>query len=70
MDNEAKYQIGEKVNFPLVDKWPADRHYIVVGCERKSGKFVYHLAVYDFDKLAFQTRSHVPEEILRSCTAS
>ena len=70
MDNEAKYQIGEKVNFPMVDKWPADRHFIVVGCERKNGEFLYHLAVYDFLRLSFQTRSHVPEKLLIPCTSS
>jgi len=65
MDNESKYRIGERVNFPMKDKWPADRHFIVVGCERKNNEFIYHLAVYDFLRLSFNTTSHVPEKLLK-----
>ena len=54
---------------PLVNKWPSEQRYVVVGCELRvmHGKreFVYHIAHYDFSRLSFQTRSHVPQKMLK-----
>jgi hypothetical protein len=65
-----KFTAGELVNYPRRNQYPSERKFFIVGYEKKGGTYVYHLAAYNFDILAFRTESHVPEDKLEKITKS
>ena len=65
-----KFTLGETVDYPRSGQHPSERKLFVVGYEKKGETYVYHLAAYNFDTLAFRTESHVPEDKLEKTIKS